>query len=317
VARTAPNLRNADPQVARTDPAASAPSRRRRRRKRDNPDAAMPLVEHLRELRTRLLISAVAIAIGTAIAWSMYDRLITLVNRPWADFQAQGAQRGVEVPDLVVTGIATPFTLQLQVTVVAGIILTCPIWLYELWAFVTPGLRRRERWWTIGFLAIAVPLFLAGMLLAFVFLPKALQVLIGFTPESFGNLITVNEYFTFVTRLLLVFGVAFLLPVFVVLLNLVGILTASALRRWWRGLVFGVFVFAAVATPTGDPWTLLALAAPMLVLLAFAFGICWLNDRRRRRRGETDAWDDDLDDDEASPLADPAVDPDPGRGATT
>ncbi|MGL4650470.1 MAG: twin-arginine translocase subunit TatC [Caldilineaceae bacterium] len=174
--------------------------------------------------------------------------------------------------------------------------------MYEMWAFVTPGLKRRERWWTVAFLAAAVPLFAAGVLLAFVFLPKALQLLIGFTPERFTNLITVSEYFTFVTRMLLVFGVAFLLPVFVVMLNAVGILTANTLRSWWRGIAFGVFIFAAVATPTGDPWTMLTLAAPMLVLLFAAFGICWLNDRRRRRKGELDDWDDDLDDDLASPL---------------
>jgi sec-independent protein translocase protein TatC len=268
----------------------------------------MPLVEHLRELRNRLFISALAIAAGAAIAWWRYEDVIAWVNRPWENFQATGAARGTDVPDLVITGIATPFTLQLQVSVVAGLILTSPLWLYQIWAFVTPGLKRRERWWTIVFLLFAVPLFFAGVLLAFLFLPRALEVLIGFTPGSFSNLITVSEYFTFVTRLLLVFGVAFLLPVFVVMLNIVGILTAGTLRSWWRGLTFGVFVFAALATPTGDPWTMLALATPMIGLLLIAFGICWLNDRRRARRGELDAWDDDLDDDTASPL-DPRIEP--------
>lgn len=262
----------------------------------------MPLVGHLRELRNRLFVAAIAIAVGAVIAWINYDAIIGLVRRPWDNFQDTGAARGVTVPDLVITGIATPFTLQLQVSMVAAIIVASPIWLYEMWAFVTPGLKRRERWWTVAFLAAAVPLFAAGVLLAFVFLPKALQLLIGFTPERFTNLITVSEYFTFVTRMLLVFGVAFLLPVFVVMLNAVGILTANTLRSWWRGIAFGVFIFAAVATPTGDPWTMLTLAAPMLVLLFAAFGICWLNDRRRRRKGELDDWDDDLDDDLASPL---------------
>jgi sec-independent protein translocase protein TatC len=271
----------------------------------------MPLVEHLRELRNRLFISAVAIAIGTGVAWWRYDEIITAVNRPWEQFQTAGAERGTAVPDLVITGIATPFTLQLQVSVVAGMILTSPVWLYEIWAFVTPGLRRKERWWTVVFMLFAVPLFAAGVALAFLFLPRALEVLIGFTPGSFSNLITVSEYFTFVTRLLLVFGVAFLLPVFVVMLNFVGILTARTLRTWWRGLTFGVFVFAALATPTGDPWTMLALATPMIILLLLAFGICWLNDRRRLRKGELDDWDEELDDDEASTLASPTSDDDP------
>jgi sec-independent protein translocase protein TatC len=182
----------------------------------------------------------------------------------------------------VITGIATPFTLQLQVTVVAGIVATSPIWLYEIWAFITPGLHKREKRWTVIFLAAAVPLFAAGVWLAYAFLPKGLQILLGFTPENFTNLITVSEYFTFVTRMLLVFGVAFLLPVFVVLLNAVGVLTAERLRSWWRGITFGVFIFASVATPTGDPWTMLALATPMLILLFIAFAIAWFNDRRRR-----------------------------------
>jgi len=242
----------------------------------------MPLLEHLRELRRRLVISAIAIAIGTTIAWFFYEPLINLVRRPWEEFQRSGAARGVDVPDLVITGIATPFTLQLQVTVVAGIVATSPIWLYEIWAFITPGLHKREKRWTVIFLAAAVPLFAAGVWLAYAFLPKGLQILLGFTPENFTNLITVSEYFTFVTRMLLVFGVAFLLPVFVVLLNAVGILTAERLRSWWRGITFGVFVFAAVATPTGDPWTMLALATPMLVLLFISFAIAWFNDRRRR-----------------------------------
>lgn len=262
----------------------------------------MPLVDHLRELRNRLFIAAIAIGIGAVVAWFSYETIIGIVRQPWDNFQESGAARGVAVPDLVITGIATPFTLQLQVSMVAGIIVASPIWLYELWAFVTPGLRRKERWWTVAFLAAAVPLFAAGVALAFLFLPKALQLLIGFTPERFTNLITVSEYFTFVTRMLLVFGVAFLLPVFVVMLNAVGILTASTLRGWWRPITFGVFIFAAVATPTGDPWTMLALATPMLVLLFASFGICWLNDRRRRRKGELDDWDADLDDDVASPL---------------
>ena len=119
----------------------------------------MPLLEHLRELRRRLVISAIAIAIGTTVAWFFYEPLINLVRRPWEEFQRSGAERGVEVPDLVITGIATPFTLQLQVTVVAGIVATSPIWLYEIWAFITPGLHKREKRWTVIFLAAAVPLF--------------------------------------------------------------------------------------------------------------------------------------------------------------
>lgn len=247
---------------------------------------AMPLLDHLRELRKRLFIAAVAISLGSIVAWFFYEPLIAIMRKPWDVYQQNGASNGVKVPDLVITGIATPFTLQLQISVIAGIVITSPIWLYELWAFVTPGLHKRERQWTVIFLAVSVPLFAAGVWLAYIFLPHGLQILLGFTPTNFSNLITASEYFTFVTRMLLVFGVAFLLPVFVVLLNAVGILSAGRLRSWWRGITFGVFVFAAVATPTGDPWTMLALATPMLILLFISFAIAWSNDRRRTRAQE-------------------------------
>ena len=263
------------------DAAAMSASGRSRRRR--NPEASMPLLEHLRELRTRVVVSAIAIAVGTVVGWYFYDALIGILSQPWDTYQSSAAAQGITVPELVITGIATPFTLRLQVSAVAGLLVASPVWLVQIWRFVTPGLRTKERRWTAVFLVVAVPLLLAGVVLGYLFLPKGLSILLGFTPAGVSNLITVTEYFTFVTRMLLVFGVAFLLPVFVVLLNAVGVLTAERLRSWWRGIIFGVFVFAAVATPTGDPWTMLALATPMLVLLLVAFVVAWANDRRRAK----------------------------------
>jgi sec-independent protein translocase protein TatC len=154
------------------------------------------------------------------------------------------------------------------------------------------------------FVAAATPLFLAGVAVGYTMLPKALGLLLGFTPESLTNLPTVDNYLSFVIRMLLVFGIGFLLPVFVVALNFVGVISADNIRNTWRWTIIGVLVFAAVATPTGDPITMSLLAAPILLLMAGAFGIAYLNDRRRARRS-TELGYADLDDDEASPIAAP------------
>ncbi len=259
----------------------------------------MPLADHLRELRNRLGISLLAISVGAVVGWVFYAELFALLQRP---FDVLVDSLGQDDVRLVLTGISDAFTLQVKVALLAGVVLASPIWLYELWAFITPGLHRGERRWALVFVAAAVPLFLAGMAFGYWLLPRGLEILIGFTPEGVGNFIQVDRYLSFTVRLLLVFGLAFLLPVVLVMLNVVGILTAQRLRSWWRGMVLGVFVFAAVATPTGDPWTMTILALPMLGFVAIAWAIAWVNDRRRRRHASAEPSYDDLDDDVASPL---------------
>ena len=259
----------------------------------------MPLADHLRELRNRLGVSLLAISIGTVVGWVFYAELFALLQRP---FDVLVDSLGQDDVRLVLTGISDAFTLQVKVALLAGVVLASPVWLYELWAFITPGLHRNERRWALVFVATAVPLFLAGMAFGYWLLPRGLEILIGFTPEGVGNFIQVDRYLSFTVRLLLVFGLAFLLPVVLVMLNVVGILTAERLRSWWRGMVLGVFLFAAVATPTGDPWTMTLLAGPMLAFVAIAWAIAWVNDRRRGRRASAEPPYDALDDDVASPL---------------
>lgn len=153
---------------------------------------------------------------------------------------------------------------------------------------------------------VAVPLFASGVFLAYTVLPYGLELLFGFTPQNVENIVAVDRYLSFFIRMVIVFGVGFIAPLLLVLLNFAGILTGKRLMSWWRWIIFGTFIFAAVATPTGDPINMLLLAGPVLLLMAVAIGVCVGNDRRRarRRRGEPDysEWDDD----EASPL-DPAV----------
>lgn len=284
--------------------------RRRGRSSRRGADASMPLVEHLRELRSRLVKSGLAIVLGMVVGWIYYTPIFSWLSRPFEGVVAAARAEGREVT-LALTGVADPFVLQVQIAALAGLLIASPIWLYQLWRFVTPGLHRHERRWAVGFVVVAVPLFAAGVFLAYTVLPYGLEILFGFTPENVENIVSVDRYLSFFIRIVIVFGVGFLLPLMLVLLNFAGVLTGRRLLSWWRWLIFGVFVFAAVATPTGDPINLALLAGPMLILLVIAVGIAMLNDRRRARKAGVEASYDSWDDDEASPLpADPTVDRD-------
>jgi sec-independent protein translocase protein TatC len=277
--------------------------------------ASMPLTEHLRELRSRLVKSGIAIAVGMVVGWIYYEQIFAWLSSPFEGAVDQARAEGRDVT-LALTGVADPFVLQMQVAAVTGIVLSSPFWLYQLWRFVTPGLHKNERRWTIGFVAVATPLFFGGVVLAYVVMPIGLQVLLGFTPENVENIVSVDRYLSFFLRTVLVFGVGFLIPLLLVLLNFAGVLSGRRLMSWWRWIILIVIIFAAVATPTGDPINLLLLAGPILLLVAMAVGIAVLNDRRRARRrrrsGEPDY--DDLADDEISPLD--LGDDDPGRDTT-
>jgi sec-independent protein translocase protein TatC len=268
--------------------------------------AAMPLTDHLRELRSRLVKSGLAIAIGMVIGWVYYAQLFAWLSEPFESVVEQSAGEGRTVT-LALTGVADPFVLQMQVAAVAGVVLSAPVWLYQLWRFVTPGLHRNERRWALGFAAIATPLFGAGVLLAYIVLPFGLQILFGFTPAGVENIVSVDRYLSFFLRTILVFGVGFLLPLMLVLLNFAGILSGARLISWWRWIIFAVFIFSAVATPTGDPINLLLLAGPLMLLVVIAVGVCVLNDRRRARKRAGEPDFSEFDDDEISPLdeADP------------
>ncbi|HEV8054945.1 MAG TPA: twin-arginine translocase subunit TatC [Nocardioidaceae bacterium] len=274
-------------------------------------EGRMPLVEHLRELRNRLFKSVAAIIAMMVVAWIYYDPLFALLTEPFmSSIQALAAERDIDAT-LTLAGPADPFTLQIKIALVGGVVLSSPVWLYQLWAFVVPGLHRQERRWSMVFGAIAGPLFIAGVLLGFLILPKAIEILISFTPADVSNLVQVDRYLSFVLRMLLVFGIAFEIPLFVVLLNLAGVVSSASLARYRAWIVIGTFVFAAVATPSTDPITMLFLALPMTGLFLVSELIARLVDRSRRRRsGEPDYAA--LSDDETSALALPR-DPDDER----
>jgi sec-independent protein translocase protein TatC len=279
--------------------------------------SAMPLTEHLRELRSRLVKSGIAILVGMAIGWIYYPQLFSWLAAPFMGAVDQARSEG-RLVTLALTGVADPFVLQMQVAAVAGIVLSAPVWLYQLWRFVTPGLHRHERRWAVGFAAVATPLFIGGALLAYAVLPFGLQILLGFTPENVENIVSVDRYLSFFLRTILVFGIGFLVPLMLVLLNFAGVLPGRRLLSWWRWVIIIVLIFAAVATPTGDPINLMLLAGPILLLVAIAVGVMLLNDRRRARRRARSGTDfSELGDDEISPLDDrPSALDEPPDGVT-
>lgn len=264
---------------------------------------SMTLREHLRELRSRLVKSLLAVVVGATVAWIWYDPIFAFISEPIMRVLDDAAAQGRDV-QVVVLGITDPFTLQLKVSAVVGLLLAAPVWLYQLWRFITPGLHKHERRTAYAFVAMSLPLFLAGVAVAYFVLPKGLELLFGFTPENVGNYVEVTRYLSFFLRTAIVFGLGFLLPVILIALNMVGLLSGRRLASWWRGIIFGVFLFAAVATPSGDPITLFVLALPMLALVGLAMGFALLNDRRRARRGGEPDYST-FSDDESSPLEKP------------
>ncbi|AIC47627.1 twin-arginine translocase subunit TatC [Rhodoluna lacicola] len=245
-----------------------------------NPDGKMSLGGHLKELRNRLFWSAIFVFAGTIAGWFLFQPVFQILQKPVVDL---ANTKGVNAT-LNIGTVAGAFDLQLQVSIFLGVMMTSPIWLYNLWAFITPGLKKRERKFTLGFVFTAVPLFLTGCWLAWISLPGFVSTLIGFTPQGTANVINANEYILFTIRILLVFGLAFVLPVVLVMLNFANLITAKSILKSWRIAVFVIAVIAALATPTADPMSMFLVMVPLIALYFIAAAITYFNDKRRDRR---------------------------------
>jgi len=255
-------------------------------------DGRMALADHLRELRARIIRSVAVLVVAFIVALFFYDQLLELVMRPYN--HAQEALGDRVDTTAYIKGATGPLLLQMKLCGVAAVVVSAPYWLLQIWGFVMPGLHPHEKRWTRIFASVAGPLFIAGVAVGYYVLPKGLDVLIGFTPARLQSLVEFGEYFSFFTRMLLVFGIAFQIPLFVILLNLAGVLSGKQLGRYRPWIVIGTMVFAAVATPSTDPFSMLMLAIPMLVLFGVAEVIARFVDRGRgRRRPSTEQWDDD------------------------
>jgi len=248
----------------------------------------MPLRAHLIELRKRLGLAAVGLVVGAVVGWITYPTVFAILQAPVVDLNAA---RGGMIA-LNFSGVVSAFDMQIKVALFVGVLVSSPWWVYQLWAFITPGLTRRERLVTVGFVASAVPLFLTGAFLAWWLLPKGVGLLTGFTPAHAANLISAQEYLTFVMGMVLAFGAGFLLPVVMVGLSMVGLVAGRTWLKGWRVAVLLAFVFGAVATPTGDAISMLVLAIPISGLYFAAVGITLRHDHQVAKRAAAEDAED-------------------------
>lgn len=277
-------------------------------RRSTNPEGQMPLVEHIRELRNRILKSLIGLAAGMVVGWFFYDHalrlgpvvlsdlsVLELLQRPYC------AARGGTNCDLYIFGILESFTFRLKIAFIIGMVLSSPVWVYQLWAFVTPGMHANERRYTLSFVGLGVPFFVGGVLLAYFTISKGLNFFVGLVASGMELNLKAAGYLTFLVVVMLIFGISFEIPLLVTVLNFAGVLSYERLRGARRWIVFGICVFAAVATPTQDPFTMLALAIPMAVLMELATLIAKFHDRRKARKDPLAAYAN-LGDDETSRL---------------
>ena len=250
-----------------------------------DPEGRMPLFDHLRELRNRVVKSALALVAGMIVGFIFFSPVWHFIERPLCRASIHGytgcQQPGVN--QLILNGPLDPFYLRVKVALIVGIIVSSPVWLYQVWSFIAPGLYAREKRWGHLFLGIAVPLFLAGNALAYLSLGRSMHYLLGLTPHGVGNYIQVDLYMSFVMTIMLAFGIAFELPLLIIMLNQAGILTHERFRKWRRVMIFAVFLIAGVANPSPDPVTMLILGGACALMVEAAEFIVWRHDRRKAR----------------------------------
>nr|WP_285648565.1 twin-arginine translocase subunit TatC [Actinomycetospora sp. NBRC 106375] len=279
----------------------------------------MTLVEHIYELRRRLAIALLAVAVGTILGFVWYTAhpfglpsLGQILTEPYCELPPENRVQfgGGQECRLVAFGVFEQFTLRLKVAATAGALLSSPIWFAQIWGFITPGLYAKEKRFAYVFVSAAVVLFTAGAVLAYFVVTQALQFLFTVGGDIQTTVLRGSDYFSLLVALLIIFGVSFELPLLVVMLNRVGVVSYAQLKRWRRGLIFGLFVFAAIATPGQDPISMLALGVSLVLLLEFSIQVARVHDKRAAQRRLEQGWDG-LDPDQPSPLDDRLGSPGP------
>lgn len=240
----------------------------------------MALKEHLREFRNRFLKAAIVTLIASIAGFFLYNPVMEAIQEPMQQI-AEDPNRNVSIN---YSAVGSPFDLMVQVSLTIGLVLACPVWLYQLWAFILPALRPKEKWYALGFVLTSIVLFLGGVIIAWICMPVAVVTLTMFTPGGGANFIDAKNYIAFVLRLLISFGLSFVVPVVLVGLNMLGLIRGRTILKAWRWVVVLVALLAAMTTPGTDVLTMFYLMAPLLILFFAAVGICMWNDRRRDRR---------------------------------
>ena len=249
-------------------------------------DARMPLLDHLRELRKRVFRAAIVIVLASFVGWYFYNPIITQLALPVCDLKAAQSAGATHCGSLYINGVLGPLNLQIKVALLAGVILSAPLWLYQLWAFIAPGLHRKEKRNSVLFLVSATPFFAIGATLGYLVLPIAIKVLFGFTPNALSNLVKFDDYLDFVMRIILLFGLAFELPIFLLTFNLIGFLRGSTILKPWRAWIFSICLVVAAFSPTADPLSMVLLSAPLILFYFMAGGIALLVDRKRDKKAD-------------------------------
>ena len=240
----------------------------------------MTLGQHLLELRKRLVYAALGIAVGAVLGWFLSDYVWDALREPiYLIVEAQNRNAQINYPD-----ITSAFDLKLKIAMYIALVVASPVWLYQVFAFLMPGLTRKEKRYTFGFFFTAVPLFLAGCAAGWYVLPHVVALMTGFAPRQDAALINAQNYFDFVLKLVIAIGVAFVLPVFVVLLNFAGVVSAQSIIKSWRIAVLAITLFTAIATPAADIVSMFLLAIPMVGLYLLAWGVASIHDRRVAKR---------------------------------
>lgn len=240
----------------------------------------MSLAEHLTELRRRAGISILAILGGAIGGWFFAELVWSALSEPVLQIALSRDREAL----INYTSVTEAFDTKIAISFVLGVVASAPVWLYQLWAYFVPALIRRERKYALGFLLAAIPFFLGGVSLGWMVLPNIVSLLTSFAPDQSATLLTARVYLDFALKLILAVGVGFVLPVFLVLLNFVGVLSAKAIIKGWRLAIVLIAVFAALATPAADVISMLILAVPLVALYFLAFGISWLHDRRKSNK---------------------------------
>lgn len=271
----------------------------------------MSLKEHLLELRNRLLKAALALVVGAVVGWFLFTPLFAMIAEP---IQRVNAERGVQA-SINFSGVATSFDLRVQSALFLGAIVSSPVWIYQIWAFIVPGLTAKERRYTFGFVFAAIPLFLAGLYIGWLVMPNIVHALTSFTPQQVGasNIIQATDYFAFVMQLMLFMGFSFLLPVVLVGVNLAGVVRGTTMFKAWRVTVLAVTVVSAMAAPGNDAFTMFLLGGPLLVLYFGSMGLCLLLDRRRDKRAAKQSEETENTADQATSLHELKELGDPGK----